>query len=188
MMTPDFPSLPELIALAGKLSAKEFVGRFPHHYLITESVGSATASPDNLFKTREVSTFKATQQRGLLAVTPVVKREGVNPWSSMITLGRARNNDVPITDISVSKVHAWIRRAEGTEGSESEGGFSITDAGSRNGTFVNGVAVSREPHPLPVGARLRLGLVEFWFVDGGGLYDALRGGAQSSTPTPTPRP
>ena len=63
-MTPDFPSLTELITLAGKVPQKEFVTRFAHHYLITESVGSATASPDNLFKTREISTFKATQQRG----------------------------------------------------------------------------------------------------------------------------
>ena len=171
-MTPDFPSLPELLALAAKLSLREFVQRFPHHYLITETVGSAMGAPDRLFKTTEVGALKGTQQRGILGVAPVVKREGVNPYTSMITLGRARNNDVPITDISVSKLHAWIRR--GDNGAFTHGDFSITDAGSRNGTFVNGVAVSREPHPLPVGARVRLGLVEFWFVDAGGLHQALR--------------
>jgi hypothetical protein len=171
-MTLDFPSLPDLIALAAKLPLREFTQRFPHHYLITETVGSAMSAPDRLFKTTEIGAFKASQQRGVLGVAPVVKREGVNPYTSMITLGRARNNDVPITDISVSKLHAWIRR--GDNGTFSQGDFSITDAGSRNGTFVNGVAVSREPHPLPVGARLRLGLVEFWFVDPAGLHQALR--------------
>lgn len=171
-MTMDFPSLPDLIALAAKLPLKEFVQRFPHHYLITEAIGSSAGSADRLFKTTEIGTFKANQHRGVLGVAPVIKREGVNPYTSMITLGRARNNDVPITDISVSKLHAWIRRGE--SGGFASGDFSITDAGSRNGTFVNGVAVSREPHPLPVGARLRLGLVEFWFIDSSGLHQALK--------------
>lgn len=171
-MTIDFPSLPELLELAGKLSPRDFVSRFADHYLITEAVGSSASVPDRLFKTTEIGTFKASQQRGILGVAPVTKRKGVNPYTSMITLGRARNNDVPITDISVSKLHAWVRR--GDNGLFDSGDFSITDAGSRNGTFVNGVAVSREPHPLPVGARLRLGLVEFWFVDGAGLFQALR--------------
>ena len=170
-MTLEFPTLPDLIALAHRTLPTEFVGHFDAHYLITEAVGSAITNPDRLFKTTEIGTFKSSEQRGILGVSPVVKRDGVNPYTSMITLGRARNNDVPISDISVSKLHAWIRRGEG--GSFSTGDFSITDAGSRNGTFVNGVAVSREPHPLPVGARLRLGLVEFWFVDPPGLYRAL---------------
>lgn len=171
-MNLDFPALPDLLALAAKLTLREFVQKFPHHCLITENVGSSMGAPDRLFKTTEIGAFKASQQRGILGVAPVVKREGVNPYTSMITLGRARNNDVPITDISVSKLHAWIRR--GDNGTFHQGDFSITDAGSRNGTFVNGVAVSREPHPLPVGARLRLGLVEFWFVDAPGLHQALR--------------
>ena len=171
-MNIDFPPLPDLVALAAKFSPREFVERFPDHYLITEAVGSSVNAPDRLFKTTEIGTFKAGQQRGILGVGPVVKRQGINPYTSMITLGRARNNDVPITDISVSKLHAWVRR--GDSGLFNSGDFSITDAGSRNGTFVNGVAVSREPHPLPIGARLRLGLVEFWFVDSAGLFQALR--------------
>src|SRR5262245_29016621 len=167
-MNIDFPPLGDLVALAGRLTPREFAQRFAHHYLITEAVGSGVTAPDRLFKTTEIGTFKANQQRGILGVSPVIKRQGVNPYTSMITLGRARNNDVPITDISVSKLHAWVRRGE--NGLFNSGDFSITDAGSRNGTFVNGVAVSREPHPLPEGARLRLGLVEFWFVDGAGLF------------------
>jgi hypothetical protein len=172
MIAVEIPPLLELIALATRLPPRDFAQRFAAHYLITEAVGSTVVAADRLFKTTEIGTFKSDQRRGILGVAPVLKRAGVNPYTSMITLGRARNNDVPITDISVSKLHAWIRR--GDNGRFDSGDFSITDAGSRNGTFVNGLAVSREPHPLPVGARLRLGLVEFWFVDGNGLFQALR--------------
>lgn len=173
-MMPDFPSLPELMSLAAKLPLNEFMQRFPHHYLITECIGTTSGwnvPTEAPIHTTEITNFKAGS-RGLLGVAPVVKREGVNPYASMITLGRARNNDVAITDISVSKLHAWIRR--GDNGTFHEGDFSITDAGSRNGTFVNGVEVFREPHSLPVGAHLRLGLVEFRFVDALGLHRALR--------------
>jgi hypothetical protein len=174
-MMPDFPSLPELMSQAAKLPLHEFVKQFPHYYLITECIGTTSGSwnvaTEAPAATTEITNFKAGA-RGLLGVAPVVKREGVNPYAAMITLGRARNNDVAITDISVSKLHAWIRR--GDNGSFTTGDFSITDAGSRNGTFVNGVEVLREPHLLPVGAHLRLGLVEFLFVDGIGLHRALR--------------
>jgi hypothetical protein len=170
----EFPPLSELIILAVKQSPAEFGMRFRDHYLITECIGTTagwnvpTGYPP---ATTEIPAFQPGD-RGFLGVTPVVKRDGANPYSSMITLGRARNNDVPITDISVSKLHAWIRR--GDNGTFDSGPYTITDAGSRNGTFVNGQEVFREACALPVGAKLRLGLVEFVFVDVGGLYVALR--------------
>jgi hypothetical protein len=176
----EYPSVPELIVLAAKLPATEFSRRFPHHCLITEVIGTtagwsvptgamqAGAGPSISI---EVASFRAGE-RGFLGVAPVVKRDGANPYASMITIGRARNNDLPITDISVSKLHAWIRR--GQSGTWDAGEFTITDAGSRNGTFVDGHEVLREPHPLPPGAKVRLGLVEFLFVDPSGLHEALR--------------
>ncbi len=179
-MIAEFPSLPELMALAAKLPLHEFLRQFPHYYLITECIGTTTgwtAVTEAPAHTTEITNFKAGN-RGLMGVAPVVKRDGVNPYGTMITVGRARNNDIAITDISVSKLHAWIRRGDGVDASAN--GFSITDAGSRNGTFVNGLEVFREPKPLPVGAHLRLGLVEFQFVDGAGLHRALRS-APSST-------
>ncbi len=47
-----------------------------------------------------------------------------------ISLGRTPNNDVVLADSSVSALHAMIRI--------SEGGLTIEDRGSRNGTLLNG--------------------------------------------------
>jgi hypothetical protein len=48
-----------------------------------------------------------------------------------ITIGRANENDVTLTDMSVSRQHAQIVQTD-------NGTFTITDFNSRNGTFVNG--------------------------------------------------
>jgi len=52
-----------------------------------------------------------------------------------VTIGRAEGNQVRIDHPTVSGRHA---RVEGTPE-----GFVLTDLGSRNGTFVNGVRVPR---------------------------------------------
>jgi pSer/pThr/pTyr-binding forkhead associated (FHA) protein len=154
---------------AARATMSEFDERFPGFYMVTQASDSGEPS-------RELSSSLITlveglagpRKRGVLDVARVQKRHGANRYASMITLGRARDNDLLFNDISVSKMHAWIRRTDA-------GGWSITDAGSRNGTFVNATRVGREPHPLPVDATVRLGLVELRFVDGLGLFVTLRG-------------
>lgn len=76
---------------------------------------------------------------------------------AQISVGRSGDNYLPLkhfpdTD-TVSGRHAMIIRW-GTR-------YSITDLGSTNGTFVNGVRLTpRVPHPLKPGDRIRLGGVE----------------------------
>jgi hypothetical protein len=45
-----------------------------------------------------------------------------------LTIGRARDNDVVLTDLSVSRRHAQLRRTDG--------GWLVSDLGSTNGTHV----------------------------------------------------
>ena len=79
----------------------------------------------------------------------------------LLTLGRTNNNDVVIRDTSVSRFHAYLKPAEG-------GGFLIQDAGSTNGTTVNGSAVPARGHGPPVqlkpGDDVRIGQVDFTFL------------------------
>ncbi|HEY3119807.1 MAG TPA: FHA domain-containing protein, partial [Vicinamibacteria bacterium] len=64
------------------------------------------------------------------------------------TLGRAKDNDVPIDDRAVSNRHCRIRPADG-------GLFEIVDLKSTNGTFVNRRRVSRQP--LAPGDVIKIG-------------------------------
>jgi pSer/pThr/pTyr-binding forkhead associated (FHA) protein len=53
----------------------------------------------------------------------------------IMSVGRSRDNDVVIENLSVSRNHARIRRQTGK--------YILTDLNSANGTFVNGVRVSK---------------------------------------------
>lgn len=53
----------------------------------------------------------------------------------MLSVGRARDNDIVIENLSVSRNHARIKKQDGK--------FFLTDMNSANGTLVNGVRVSK---------------------------------------------
>jgi len=85
----------------------------------------------------------------------------------LVTLGRGHDNDVVISDPSISRFHAFAKR-------DAEAGFVIQDAGSTNGTTANGVNVPMRgvgpPAALRPGTTVRLGQVEFTFTDAAGLH------------------
>ena len=90
-------------------------------------------------------------------VFPVVKSR-TNAFGRGITVGRTGNNDVVLDDGSVSRFHAWFALEEGLEG------FLLTDAGSKNGSWVGGVRLTpRRAVSVEDGARLRFGQVEVSF-------------------------
>ena len=84
----------------------------------------------------------------------LVMREGPQPGQTFtldqdsLTLGRDPDNDIVIGDPQVSRHHARVRR----QGSMTV----IEDAGSTNGTFVNGVRLT-DPHTLDNGDVISLG-------------------------------
>ena len=65
-----------------------------------------------------------------------------------VVLGRAGSADLVLDDVYVSDEHAEIL--------PDEGGWSIRDLGSTNGTFLNNAKVMR-PTQLAAGDQLRLG-------------------------------
>ncbi len=87
-----------------------------------------------------------------------------------VTIGTARDNDLVVTDTTVSRHHARIRRRFGR--------YRVTDLGSTNGTFVNGRRL-RRPFTLKRGDELRVGAVLFAFLARGGA-----GAARRSRPSP----
>ncbi|WP_431044121.1 FtsK/SpoIIIE domain-containing protein [Streptomyces sp. P1-3] len=67
-----------------------------------------------------------------------------------IRIGRSGEADVTLDDPDVSRLHCAVTVAE-------DGGVSLADLGSTNGTSVNGERVGGTPIPLAPGALLRIG-------------------------------
>jgi hypothetical protein len=79
----------------------------------------------------------------------------------LITVGRTSKNDVAIPDVSVSRFHAYFKRGR-------DGRYQVLDAGSTNGTTVNGLSVPSQsagsPVDLKTGDSVRLGQTDFTFL------------------------
>jgi DNA-binding NtrC family response regulator len=73
------------------------------------------------------------------------------------TFGRVGEGDVPIDDAGISRRHASMELVAG--------GVRVTDLGSRNGTFVNGVRVPETGTFAPFGAVVRLSKTLFVVVE-----------------------
>jgi hypothetical protein len=99
-----------------------------------------------------------------------VRNTGRSPYPRIITVGRTRNNDVVLPDIVISKFHAFFKEEDHT--------FFLSDADSRNGTFVDGKPVPSTKQGKAVsvnpGAKVRFGMIELWFVDAAGLAELVR--------------
>ena len=85
-----------------------------------------------------------------------------------ITLGRGSDCTIIVDDSLCSRVHARLK--------SDQGAWTLSDAGSRNGTYVNGSKI--DECRLSDGAEIRLGSTEFSFQEAEqpltvGLQDAL---------------
>jgi hypothetical protein len=159
--------------LVGSLTRKEFVQTFPFPFLL--EIGGrlrASAAHVNDEETEVGKRMEAVDDGPPLAphdepfILPVRKVATAVP--SSVTLGRANSNDVIIRDSFISKVQAFFR--------SSEGRWEVSDAGSRNGTWVASKRLDGKGEAVPIGNGdiLTFGRVAFFFLSAGGLWDRLR--------------
>ncbi|MFZ0889365.1 MAG: FHA domain-containing protein [Candidatus Binataceae bacterium] len=95
----------------------------------------------------------------LLAVNPIDRRPREFTLSAAeVTVGSEPGNSLLISEETVSRRHAVIRR--------SSAGWEVRDLQSTNGTFVNEKRLAA-PQPLRDGDRIRFGGVRFVFLDPG---------------------
>ena len=97
---------------------------------------------------------------------------------SELTLGR-ENADVVLEDAEISRRHASVRSAAGT--------LEITDAGSANGTFVNGSRVVGSQQ-LNAGDVIRLGKTMLTVELPRTIAETVVAGVPRTVVTPPPNP
>jgi hypothetical protein len=170
-------------ALAAARSREEFQAAYPHPFLLALTALDAPPPPARTVRFERgpelMAAIKAERRRLASgerhpAVLPVKKIQATFP--SMITVGRARNNDIVVPDALVSKFHAFFRQLD------DDAGWALADAGSANGTRIGDVDLPPKGAPEKVrpGDRITFGVSAFKFVDAAGLWAALH----ESPPTP----
>jgi hypothetical protein len=164
-------SVKQFLGDAESLSAPDFEELHGGGFLLLSAAG--LTPPESTYSTRVELDSSAPDPSEMTAglrllVFPVRRTE--RSITHLITVGRMTNNDVVVPDISVSRFHAFVKHGE-------NGGFQIQDGGSTNGTTVNGNGVpprgAGPPTDLKSGDSVRLGQVEFTFLEAPALRDFL---------------
>jgi hypothetical protein len=136
---PGRKSVPAFAKSLAGLSREAFFKTHPDPFLIQLSEGSGANANvrTTVFSTVVMSADQlAPKNRDGVWVYEIRKRAGANAFALMVTLGRARNNDIVIDDGSVSKFHATFTK-------NPDGRWALTDK-STNGTRLDGVKLTKD--------------------------------------------
>jgi hypothetical protein len=175
-----FTRLNDVCKNARGLGVHAFCEAFPQHALIFSSVASASdaaqdAAPVEFGDDRDAThASDVGDDRAVSLVygdrVAFLRKRPENPFPDMISLGRASNNDVVVRLSSISKIHAVFMRSP-------SGGWTITDSGSTNGTYLNDTALApRIRESLTDGDRIRLGLdLKCVFLEPESLFERVTG-------------
>ncbi len=192
-MGPEFPAeleredasaveeLAKFVARVQGLTLEDLQARHPDPVLLLEGAGGPREA-EEVFLTRDRPSPGAREgaaDPGTLEASPAPGGEGPAAgtvlhvakvlktlFPSRITVGRAGDSDIVLGRNSVSKLHAFFTKDAQT------GTYWLTDAGSRNGTRVNGNPIgSGQRVALSDGDRVSFGGdLEFSFFTPRGLH------------------
>jgi pSer/pThr/pTyr-binding forkhead associated (FHA) protein len=150
------------VSMAHKKPRDQFVASFPEPVLVIEPFAEAGGG-----KFGTIAGGAGSGQE--TSVARIKKREGANAFGIMVTIGRARNNDIELRSQDVSKFHAYVMFG-------ANGEVSITDAGSTYGTFVKGrqLKAREDKVALAPGDEVKIGSVLCHFHTPASFFDYLR--------------
>lgn len=135
------------------MSREQFLKNYPNPGLLLTHSSEAELTSSKADETTQAPTIKGMQQRDMLkdvGLVLVVKRPRNTLLPLMITVGRSDNVDIALNFPTVSKLHAFFYQV----GND----WVVVDAGSSNGTFVEGLKLkAREPHTLVSNQNLHFG-------------------------------
>lgn len=140
-MVQAHTTVDDFLADRKRMDQEAFLEKYPFPVLV-ESPDSPDGTADDddeittSFSTMVVTPDMMRKAAGDVAPGQPVYRlvkQGSNAFSNMITVGRTGNNDIVIDSQGISKFHAHFSFNRDT------GTSMVTDAGSTNGTYVNGI-------------------------------------------------
>lgn len=142
----------EFLAAHAELDADAFLERvtIPHLLLLPDSGGLDAEDPgiNTIVDLSATKVGAVASPAAFLGAIPLAK--GANPFAHMVTVGRANNNDVILKSKLVSKFHAYFRQLGKS--------WSLCDASSSNGTFLNGTKLAPErSRPVKSGDQVGFG-------------------------------
>jgi hypothetical protein len=165
----------DLRADARSLAREAFEERHGRAFLLLSAADLSTPRPTltevRLDDEGGHAPYRRVESTANLSLVVFAVRHNGRSASHLITLGRAPDNDVVVPDVSISRFHAFVK--------DGGGRWMLQDAGSTNGTTVNGNTVPRQGHgpaiELTSGDDVRLGSVDLTFLDSAALVSfALR--------------
>lgn len=163
--------LESLVDDARRLSPEEFELRHGGAFLLLTAAALTAPTGPCTTEVKLLDDDESHAHTANVSVLVYPVRRSEQSVVHLVTVGRAGNNDVVVRDVSVSRFHAFLKRAD-------TGEFMLQDAGSTNGSSVNGRPVpARGQGPAAVlrpGDNVRLGQVDLTFVDAKGLREFVR--------------
>ncbi len=160
--------------LARGSTREAFTARYPAPFLLVEATAAtAPASASTATNRLQAIPRGATSLDDARAIVHLVMRRPGSS-SNMITLGRAATNDLVLVGDSISNLHAYLTRDQGT--------WVLRDARSCNGTWL-GAARLDGPAPLGEDALLRFGDVRARFLAPARFHAFLTGQRGGSGPS-----
>lgn len=133
--------------MASRKTEEDFVASFNHPFLVLVSDSSEVDAEDvdQEYFTTVGDAIGLDDIQGIAEgrildpeaqVFPVVKRPGINPYTGMVTVGRADNCDIIIRSAEISKFHFYL-----VPSPVEPGQYGIGDGGSKNGTKLGDIAI-----------------------------------------------
>ncbi|MBO0858504.1 MAG: DUF3616 domain-containing protein [Chloracidobacterium sp.] len=140
----------------------------------TPQIMNMVVPKDNLSLTRPEAILRIVMRDGSVVERDLSQNE--------VTIGKGPQNDIILTDASVSSAHAVIQFEDGV--------YKISDLGSRNGTYVNDGRIT-EPRVIQHGDLIKMGHCALTFrlrEVNGALSTRQRTVIITGTPVPPPAP
>jgi hypothetical protein len=158
------------------MDRSSFAAEFPYLFLFGEVGLDAPSGPaqstlviDNEQTLTNRASKRASEGKSPPVTVALPLRKRGRVFRTMITVGRTSNHDVVVAHASISKFHAFFRHQQ--KGSVDE--IVLADAGSRNGTFINGTRLPTRGDAVRVqlGDLVRFSDIELTLIDAATLWD-----------------